>query len=614
MTKFELEKIISFALNYLERNFIPNFNSEILASKIRNNFEYLDIPTSKDLANFCIDKYLENKKIVPHYNLASDYLPDSEKNQSSDPINRTQIKKKSELNLKDFSGPSLKLKPDEQKIISFFSEPKIGAYARDKLGFAKSTFHDKIKKLIRLGILFESNSNIPKEYSLTPRFKKMLKSEPVIFRKPSSEIQKVPRSKKTKKSRDEEKDKVGISEASKNNISSDFQISRENLEEYSRLTENPTRFLKFLERFDLERIRSHAYLYSVRIKNPSSKYQMKLKENTYLTEYSGMPNFNWYRTDVKFYNIEAIIRFYPKKIHIRVLEIWSPDPYTSDSIAEDILFRVLYKVSKEYNLRFWGPVQLGVYPIDKDLEAKVLGTHHAFPFHPLAVIAMEKGIHIKTSRLEIDKSKGPELEWTDSRFSSEDCKRMAQEYTIMAETGRYPSIIDKDLQETKKSILQMKDEIRESNYLAEQNYEVINSYQNQIQTLSEKIETSSSTIIKESFEKLTDQIKEVISILDDISYESKETNITLARNQQQPPTIIEIPTFKGKTKQVYELIQYDPGITRKTLANKLKIKNCSISSIVNSLKLRGYIREEKQGGEGRGRKTRGKLYGVKIND
>ncbi|MFX0172367.1 MAG: hypothetical protein ACFE9L_10630 [Candidatus Hodarchaeota archaeon] len=155
------------------------------------------------------------------------------------------------------------------------------------------------------------------------------------------------------------------------------------------------------------------------------------REGNWLEQHEGMRNWPWYRGVKRLYNIDSIIRFYPSKITVRILEIFGPNAFVNDSCADLLVTEILGEMEDKHNL-ILGKKRL----LDKwgSGKAYIKSTHHALPFHPVALIAMEKNHSTKTDRFAIDNSPGVgELEAIHKIFASENIDRHIQELTKSAE-------------------------------------------------------------------------------------------------------------------------------------------------------------------------------------
>lgn len=533
----------------------------------------------------------------------------------------------------------------DKKIIFQFSVPKVAAYVFPYLKIPKSSFYRKLNRLIDLGILVKLDKNKYSRISVSPRFRKSVEMGLVVSSRASpkkqltsqsapisqrgfpvrnieshSQAQAAEISSKSEMKRgtsetayDITSQKASISDstdksqnshsdprASSVPIPSKSKKQRAKNETRSKLTSEKPSFSELLAKFDPHNLRSHSFLFSVEIVNPPVDYQQKLAEDSnWLETFGGMKNWTWYSRRMEFYNIEVVVRFYTKKITIRIIEIWGTDSFINDSIADDVVLRTLETITKRYKLKFGEIEKIFGKPLKKRFKVKIKDTHHALPFHPIAVKAIEAGVnHIKTDYWEVDQSKDPELEAINKNSASEDVRNHVADLDYMAKNNRYIRDMDSDIKQQSEIQEVTFENLAISNKKQESIKDSVNQNGNSLQTLIQRIDTFSKEIRSEKDHPFTEQefqtnlltaIDNMTSFLVDIKGELTEVNISLSSKKRIIPVVGPVPAalnFENKKlKEILpEILELNPqGLTRKEIAKKYRIRIGSVNGTVSRL-------------------------------
>ncbi|RLF97603.1 hypothetical protein DRN58_08475, partial [Thermococci archaeon] len=200
------------------------------------------------------------------------------------------------------------------------------------------------------------------------------------------------------------------------------------------LTEKGAEALKRMNTFDvpydtlpkrtiLSVVRSHAIRIKVPILrlpyNPEAFKEdvMRVGKLTKMnTKMNGWTQYIGYLPTGKEYGDGGHFYFTPKNLIITFKQIYSFDPF--DSIDKAIKYtQKLIKEIEEY------PPYYGLKLGDVSYVGKIIHRHHALPGDEAAKMFIKYGIDIRTDRIHIDCSKGPELEFVHKNLAEEDCIR-----------------------------------------------------------------------------------------------------------------------------------------------------------------------------------------------
>jgi len=576
--------ILNFAISCVPYYIKGNVEDKtILAVELQREFQGLKFLTAQNIVDKAVRQYEKIKDIKPELKPADKLLPKkreiSSLKEASTPQRIEEIPKKPEITPPGSSSETaqksdvrllprrlprkdIKIDDRDKKIIFQFSLPKVAAHVFNYLKIPKSTFYRKLKKLTNLGLIKKIDEGSFCRFVVSPRFQKSLEMGLVVSGKSSPKIDMTSKTAPISEHKDlvqDSKSHSGV--GSVPNPSKSAKRRAKNETRYCFTSKNLS-FQELVSKFDLNNIRSHSYLFTITIlKAPVNYFEMLDRDGNWLERHEGMKNWPWYRGVKRLYNIDSIIRFYPNKITVRILEIYGPNAFVNDSCADLLITEILGEMEDKYNLTLGEKRLLEKWDSGK---AHIKSTHHALPFHPVALIAMEKNYSTKTDRFEIDASPGVgELESIHKNFSTEDIDRYIQELTKSAKTDYWLTDAKEEIRENGKNVNKTAEVLKE---VSETQTRIAGGIMTNFQITEAALQSSFQA--QQEIQELKDQL-------------------------QKPKE--EMPGKKSlslQQKLLLDIIRTDPGKTRLELSKKYNIKRGSVNGQVKRLKTRFMIFEE----------------------